>query len=126
MAQLVTTTPSTTGEASLIHRTSKGLLTSTWVGRKLKSRTTSEHPSPMLTPTASFHSRWVEDRNQRGGGCMDDKVAKLPRCQALKSDGTSCERIVGASQKYCYRHDKSRAAERKANASRVLRARLAS
>jgi len=52
---------------------------------------------------------------------MDDKVTKLPRCQALKSDGTSCERIVGASQKYCYSHDKSRATERKVNASKAAR-----
>ena len=29
----------------------------------------------------------------------------MARCAANKPDGSPCERIVGASQKYCYAHD---------------------
>src|SRR5215210_3299358 len=42
----------------------------------------------------------------------------MPRCVGSKPDGTSCERIVGASQEYCYSHDPSRTEERKRAASR--------
>jgi hypothetical protein len=42
----------------------------------------------------------------------------MPRCVGTKPDGTSCERIVGASQEYCYSHDPSRTEERKRAASR--------
>ena len=41
----------------------------------------------------------------------------MPRCAGKKEDGSPCERIVGASQSYCYSHDPERAAERR-NASR--------
>ena len=36
----------------------------------------------------------------------------MPRCQAHKPNGTPCERIVGASQEYCYAHDPDRAEAR--------------
>ncbi len=42
----------------------------------------------------------------------------MARCRENKPDGTPCERIVPASQDYCYSHDPGRAAERKRNASR--------
>ena len=42
----------------------------------------------------------------------------MPRCAGRKEDGSPCERIVGASQTYCYSHDPKRAAERRRNASR--------
>jgi septal ring factor EnvC (AmiA/AmiB activator) len=42
----------------------------------------------------------------------------MPRCAGIKEDGSSCERIVGASQTHCYSHDPERAAERRRNASR--------
>ena len=42
----------------------------------------------------------------------------MPRCSGKKEDGSPCERIVGASQSYCYSHDPKRAAERRRNASR--------
>src|SRR5215213_142398 len=38
----------------------------------------------------------------------------MPRCAGRKEDGSPCERIVGASQPYCYSHDP----ERRRNASR--------
>jgi hypothetical protein len=47
----------------------------------------------------------------------------MPRCRETKPDGTPCERIVGASQEYCYAHDPDKAAERRRNASRGGRAR---
>jgi len=47
----------------------------------------------------------------------------MPRCRETKPDGTPCERIVEASQDYCYAHDPARSAERKRNASRGGRAR---
>jgi hypothetical protein len=42
----------------------------------------------------------------------------MARCAASKPDGSPCERIVGASQRYCYAHDPARSEERKRNASR--------
>src|SRR5215211_4557371 len=55
---------------------------------------------------------------------MSDNVRDLPRCQGFKSNGTPCERIVGVSQKYCYSHDESRAAERSRNASKAARSKV--
>ena len=55
---------------------------------------------------------------------MSDNVTNLPRCQATKSDGTPCERIVGAGQRYCYSHDASRAKERSANASKAAKSKV--
>jgi|SRR5215216_7895 len=46
----------------------------------------------------------------------------MPRCRGNKEDGSPCERIVGASQEYCYSHDPARADERRRNASRGGRA----
>ena len=43
----------------------------------------------------------------------------MARCAGFKADGASCERIVGASQTYCYAHDPARAGERKRNASKA-------
>ena len=43
----------------------------------------------------------------------------MARCSASKADGTPCERIVGASQDYCYAHDPDRAGERRRNASKA-------
>jgi hypothetical protein len=45
----------------------------------------------------------------------------MPRCAATKADGTSCERIVGASQLYCYSHDEARAGERRTNAAKAAK-----
>src|SRR5215204_3058146 len=42
----------------------------------------------------------------------------MRRCAGKKEDGSPCERIVGASQPYCYSHDPERVAERHRNASR--------
>ncbi len=45
----------------------------------------------------------------------------MARCGASKPDGTPCERIVGASQSYCFAHDPARAGERRRNASKAGR-----
>lgn len=45
----------------------------------------------------------------------------MPRCSEVKPDGTPCERIVGASQSYCYSHDPARQEERRRNAARAGR-----
>ncbi len=42
----------------------------------------------------------------------------MARCAGYKDDGSPCERIVSASQEYCYSHDPARAEERKRNASK--------
>jgi hypothetical protein len=42
----------------------------------------------------------------------------MARCSGFKPDDSPCERIVGASQTYCYAHDPARADERKRAASR--------
>ena len=42
----------------------------------------------------------------------------MPRCVGSKPDGTPCERIVGASQSYCYSHDPERQEDRKRSASK--------
>ncbi len=43
----------------------------------------------------------------------------MARCAATKPDGSPCERIVGASQEYCYAHDPGRREERRRNAARA-------
>ena len=43
----------------------------------------------------------------------------MPRCCGSKPSGEPCERIVPASQDYCYSHDPDRADERRRNASRA-------
>ena len=45
----------------------------------------------------------------------------MARCTATKPDGSSCERIVGASQPYCYDHDPSNAEKRKRDAAKAGR-----
>jgi hypothetical protein len=45
----------------------------------------------------------------------------MPRCAGKKGDGTPCERIVGASQEYCYAHDPAFAEDRKRAASKAAR-----
>jgi hypothetical protein len=45
----------------------------------------------------------------------------MPRCAGKKGDGTPCQRIVGASQEYCYAHNPAYAAERKRAASKAAR-----
>src|SRR5215212_8077402 len=45
----------------------------------------------------------------------------MPRCAGRKGDGTPCERIVGASQEYCYAHNPDYAEERKRTASKAAR-----
>ena len=45
----------------------------------------------------------------------------MARCGGFKPDGTPCERIVGASQSYCYSHDPERSGERSRNAARAAR-----
>jgi hypothetical protein len=42
----------------------------------------------------------------------------MPRCIASKPDGSPCERIVKASQEYCFAHDPARAQARRRAASR--------
>ena len=42
----------------------------------------------------------------------------MARCAGFKPDDSPCERIVGASQTYCYAHDPARADERRRAASR--------
>ena len=42
----------------------------------------------------------------------------MKKCQAIKANGGRCERIVGASQPFCYSHDPARQEERKRNAAR--------
>ncbi len=45
----------------------------------------------------------------------------MARCSGSKPDGTPCERIVRASQSYCYSHDPLRAEERHKAASKAAR-----
>jgi hypothetical protein len=45
----------------------------------------------------------------------------MPRCSGSKPDGSPCERIVGASQSYCYSHDPARSKERHRAASKAAR-----
>ena len=45
----------------------------------------------------------------------------MPRCTATKHDGSSCERIVRASQDYCFAHNPATAAQRLRNASKAAR-----
>jgi hypothetical protein len=45
----------------------------------------------------------------------------MPRCAANKPDGSPCERIVGASQTYCYSHHPSNAQKRRRDAARAGR-----
>jgi hypothetical protein len=45
----------------------------------------------------------------------------MARCAANKPDGSPCERIVSASQRHCFAHDPSKAAERSRYASRAGR-----
>jgi hypothetical protein len=45
----------------------------------------------------------------------------MPRCAGKKGDGTPCERIVSASQEYCYAHDPSYAEDRKKAASKAAK-----
>lgn len=43
----------------------------------------------------------------------------MARCAGSKPDGTPCERIVPASQDYCYSHDPDRSDERRRAASKA-------
>ena len=45
----------------------------------------------------------------------------MARCAAVKPDGTPCERIVGASQKYCYAHNPVHQQARKRAASKAAK-----
>lgn len=45
----------------------------------------------------------------------------MPRCAGNTGDGRPCERIVKASQRYCYSHHPARAQERRRNASKAAR-----
>jgi hypothetical protein len=45
----------------------------------------------------------------------------MARCAATKPDGSPCERIVGASQRYCYAHDPANADKRKRDAAKAGR-----
>ena len=42
----------------------------------------------------------------------------MARCAARKPDGSPCERIVGAQQRYCYAHDPTTAEQRRRNATK--------
>jgi hypothetical protein len=43
----------------------------------------------------------------------------MARCSGSKPDGTPCERIVGASQEYCFAHDPTKRQARKRNAAKA-------
>ena len=43
----------------------------------------------------------------------------MAQCSAVKPNGGRCERIVGASQPYCYAHDPAHSEERQRAASRA-------
>src|SRR5215210_3929046 len=43
------------------------------------------------------------------------------RCAGTKPDGSPCERIVSASQTYCFAHDPAQAEARSRNASKAAR-----
>lgn len=45
----------------------------------------------------------------------------MARCRGTKPNGDPCERIVPASQEYCYSHDPARKEERRRNASKAGR-----
>ena len=45
----------------------------------------------------------------------------MPRGTATKDDGSACERIVSASQKFCFAHDPATASQRSRNASKAAR-----
>ena len=45
----------------------------------------------------------------------------MPRCPAVKRDGSQCTTIVKPPQTHCYQHDPERAEVRKRNASRAGR-----
>ncbi len=45
----------------------------------------------------------------------------MARCAGFKPDGTPCERIVGASQTYCYAHDSRHAEKRRRDAAKAGR-----
>ena len=45
----------------------------------------------------------------------------MPRCAGEKQDGTPCERIVSASQTFCFAHDPAQADRRSRNASKAAR-----
>jgi len=47
----------------------------------------------------------------------------MARCAGYKPTGEPCERIVGASQRYCYAHDPAHAAERQRSASKAGKSR---
>jgi hypothetical protein len=43
----------------------------------------------------------------------------MSRCSGFKPDGSPCERIVGASQEYCFAHDPTKQEARKRNAAKA-------
>jgi hypothetical protein len=45
----------------------------------------------------------------------------MARCAAYKPDGNPCERIVSASQRYCFAHDPTNADRRSKSASKAAR-----
>jgi len=45
----------------------------------------------------------------------------MPRCAGSKGDETPCQRIVGASRRYCFAHDPAKAEQRSRNASKAGR-----
>jgi len=45
----------------------------------------------------------------------------MPRCAGTKQDGSPCERIVSASQRFCFAHDPAQAERRSRNASKAAR-----
>ena len=47
----------------------------------------------------------------------------MAQCAGTKPTGEPCERIVGASQRYCYAHDPAYAEERRKAASKAARSR---
>src|SRR5215217_2114625 len=55
--------------------------------------------------------------------CTGGRWPLVARCAGFKPDGTPCERIVGASQSYCYAHDPSCREERRRNAARAGKSR---
>lgn len=72
-----------------------------------------------------LHQSLAADHRSRAEALLEDPgrggLSFVARCAGSKSDGTPCERIVKASQTYCFSHDPARAGERKRNASKAGR-----
>jgi hypothetical protein len=80
-----------------------------------------DHMRALHSSLAAEHARKAAalqlEEPGAGGG-----LAFMARCAAFKPDGTPCQRIVNASQTYCFSHDPERAEQRKRNAAKAGKA----